>query len=291
MFRHISSQLMKLRPAGQCVLRGPSPVKAATPTLIRQAFVHHYKVPRKPDRKNFKEMGYLLLTIPAITFGLGVWQVKRRKWKLGLIEEMEARTQAPPVSLPYDPEEIEKLEFRKVTVKGRFDHSKEVYITPVSKVEDESKKQALITAAEAGVGAFVVTPFHLSDRNWTILINRGFVPRKRVNPSTRPDGQIEGEVELTGLLRLTEKRQQFQPKTGSGPGQWLRRDVIGIAQYLDTAPVFLDADLASTVEGGPIGGQTRINLRNEHLSYIITWFSLSSITTFMWYQRYWRGVM
>lgn len=28
---------------------------------------------------------------------------------------------------------------------------------------------------------------------------------------------------------------------------------------------------ATTVPGGPIGGQTRVKLRNEHLQYIFTW--------------------
>lgn len=27
----------------------------------------------------------------------------------------------------------------------------------------------------------------------------------------------------------------------------------------------------STIPGGPIGGQTRVTLRNEHMQYIITW--------------------
>ena len=27
----------------------------------------------------------------------------------------------------------------------------------------------------------------------------------------------------------------------------------------------------STIAGGPIGGQTNVTVRNEHLSYIITW--------------------
>ena len=30
--------------------------------------------------------------------------------------------------------------------------------------------------------------------------------------------------------------------------------------------------LASTIPGGPKGGQTRVYLRNEHLQYIITWY-------------------
>jgi len=50
-------------------------------------------------------------------------------------------------------------------------------------------------------------------------------------------------------------------------------------------PVFLDATYEMTVPGGPIGGQTRVGLRNEHLSYLITWFSLSAATSYMWYRQ------
>ena len=32
---------------------------------------------------------------------------------------------------------------------------------------------------------------------------------------------------------------------------------------------FVETD--STVAGGPIGGQTNVTVRNEHLSYIFTW--------------------
>ena len=37
---------------------------------------------------------------------------------------------------------------------------------------------------------------------------------------------------------------------------------IGMIDYLT---------LGSSVPGGPIGGQTNVQLRNEHLSYIVTW--------------------
>lgn len=36
-------------------------------------------------------------------------------------------------------------------------------------------------------------------------------------------------------------------------------------------PVFLDASAESTVPGGPIGGQTRVSFKNDHMSYLITW--------------------
>lgn len=57
-----------------------------------------------------------------------------------------------------------------------------------------------------------------------------------------------------------------------------------MATQLETAPIFIDADATTTVPDGPIGGQTRVTLRNEHLQYIFTWYSLSLITFYMFYQ-------
>lgn len=65
-----------------------------------------------------------------------------------------------------------------------------------------------------------------------------------------------------------------------------------MAKYADTEPILVDADasgnkllsrtpcspfllppppVATTVRGGPIGGQTRVTLRNDHLQYVFTW--------------------
>jgi len=75
---------------------------------------------------------------------------------------------------------------------------------------------------------------------------------------------------------------------------WRTRDVAEIAAAMKTAPIFIDEIksnfhnfvkvlfcfnfiskynriLGTSVPGGPIGGQTNIQLRNEHLSYILTW--------------------
>lgn len=55
------------------------------------------------------------------------------------------------------------------------------------------------------------------------------------------------------------------------------------------SPIFLDATTDFDVPQGPIGGQTRISLRNEHLSYIFTWYGLSILTSFMWYSQFLKG--
>lgn len=55
-------------------------------------------------------------------------------------------------------------------------------------------------------------------------------------------------------------------------------------------PVMLEATDDFDIPGGPIGGQTRVNLRNEHLSYILTWYSLSAATSYLWYKHFIQGV-
>lgn len=58
-----------------------------------------------------------------------------------------------------------------------------------------------------------------------------------------------------------------------------------MSELTGAEPYLLDATVDTTVAGGPIGGQTRVQMRNEHLSYIVTWFSLSGLTGYLWYRQ------
>ncbi|XP_018496483.1 surfeit locus protein 1 isoform X1 [Galendromus occidentalis] len=220
---------------------------------------------------------YALLVCPAIAFGLGCWQIRRREWKTALIDTIDAKTKAPPVELPSDLRDLDDMEYQTVRVRGVFDHDEEVYIGPRGDVE------------KGGIGFFVITPLKLEDRDYSILINRGWVPREKTNPATRREGQIPGVVEIEGVVRKSEPKPIASKEIRSG-AFFAVRDIDMLAQTLGTAPVYIDAARKSSIPGGPLGGQTRVNLRNEHLSYILTWFSLSAATLLMWYKKYGKGV-
>ncbi|XP_017368626.1 surfeit locus protein 1 isoform X1 [Cebus imitator] len=107
---------------------------------------------------------WVLLLIPVTAFGLGTWQVQRRKWKLNLIAELESRVLAEPVPLPADPVELKNLEYRPVKVRGCFDHSKELYMMPRTMVDPAREaREAGRISSSAETGAYVVTPFHCTD--------------------------------------------------------------------------------------------------------------------------------
>jgi len=61
-----------------------------------------------------------------------------------------------------------------------------------------------------------------------------------------------------------------------------------MAELLGTEPVYIELLKGYSTPDGPIGGQTRVNLRNEHLSYVFTWYILSACTGYMWYRHFVR---
>ncbi|XP_068105103.1 surfeit locus protein 1 [Hyperolius riggenbachi] len=230
---------------------------------------------------------WFLLLIPVATFSLGTWQVQRRKWKMGLIEQLESRVNAKPIPLPHDLTEIQKLEYRPVKIRGHFDHSREVLLQPRTLIDAKKEAQesgSISSSTESG--ANVITPFYCTDLGFSILVNRGFVPRRKMNPETRTRGQVEGELDLVGIVRLSETRKPFVPENNPGRNIWHYRDLAAMAQVTGAEPILIDANFDSTVPGGPIGGQTRVTMRNEHMQYIITWYGLCSVTSYMWFKKF-----
>jgi len=208
----------------------------------------------------------LSLSVVIALMALGIWQVERRAWKLALIDRVEQRVHAAAQPIPspasWPAVSAANDEYRHVSVSGRFLHDRETLVQAVT---------------EEGPGYWVLTPLKRSDGT-TILINRGFVPSERRDPSTREAGNPDGQVEITGLLRITEPKGGFLRDNVPQHNRWYSRDVAAIAaarHLQNAAPFFVDADAGSQSAGGPIGGLTVIRFPNNHLVYALTWFALA----------------
>ena len=90
-----------------------------------------------------------------------------------------------------------------------------------------------------------------------------------MDPEERKESQVTGDLSLSGVLRVTEERSSLSPPNNVKTDSWHSRDVEALADKLGTLPVFIDLDLESSrksaLKGVPIGGQTRITLRNDHV--------------------------
>jgi surfeit locus 1 family protein len=217
--------------------------------------------------------GLLLLTAfaagaLAVLLGLGIWQVQRLHWKEGLIAEIEARTKAAPVSLDEAvalARKGEDVSYLRVRAEGRFDRAKERYF---------------FTSVDGTVGWDVITPL-TTQNGEVVLIDRGFVPDALKDPSSRPQGEMEGTVILTGLARPPETQGRFVPDNDAARNRWFWRDLTGMARSVfpsgapDLAPFFLEAEKSDVPGGWPLGGQTSLDIPNDHLQYAITWFAIA----------------
>lgn len=181
------------------------------------------------------------------------------------------------------------MEYQTVSVTGHFIHDKEMYLGPrgLIKPDGEDVGGGLMSQKNSS-GYLIITPFKLEDREETILVNRGWVSRKHLKPESRQQGQVQGTLNVLGVVRLPEPRPQFSPDHKTEI--FLYRDVPRMCNLTGADPIFLDAKFESTVPGGPVGGQTRVTMRNEHLSYIVTWFSLSAFTSYLWWKQVMRRV-
>jgi len=222
------------------------------------------------QQKGLVGLTALMLAGLALLIGLGVWQLKRLEWKQGLIAQIEARTKGPPITL----EDAVALagqgrdpSYYRVRVDGRFHHAKERYLYAVS---------------EGRVGWHVITPLETEDGD-IVLVDRGFVPDELKDPSARALGQVENVITVTGIVRTPETQAVFTPDNEPKVNRWFWRDLAGMARSMfpagtiDVAPFFLEADKSKVPGFWPEGGQTRLEIPNNHLQYAITWFLLATV--------------
>ena len=220
----------------------------------------------------------------AILLALGTWQVQRLYWKEGEIAKRQERSEGPGIALPAAFPDPAALEFTRVALNGSFLHDQEFYLG---------------ARTESGrVGLNVVTPFQLDDGR-ILMLNRGWVPENRRDPATRAEGQLAGAQRIEALLRTDGWKGVEFAKPPNNPEErfyfWLDLPVMaagleaaGVAAGPIVTEVYADA-VASEIPGGlPVGGQTRIVLKNDHLEYAITWYSFAVILAVIYFLFHYR---
>lgn len=112
---------------------------------------------------------------------------------------------------------------------------------------------------------------------------------------------VQGEVELECLLRATPEKGMFAVDGKPGSHHYHFTDVAAMAEEGGCQPVLIEAlldfdsaniDRRNSAEnslsieqmerhGVPIGATGKVEFRNTHFQYILTWYGLSIFTTFM----------
>jgi surfeit locus 1 family protein len=212
----------------------------------------------------------------AILVGLGFWQVERMGSKQRLMARIEHGLASAPEPLP--PESAwpklpaKTYDYAKVRLTGTYLHDKEFHLQGL--LTSETGRNAPPTTL---LGYYVLTPLQLPD-GAIVIVNRGFVPPEKLDPATRPQGQVQGEQTIVGLMRAPQSQGWFTPDDQPAKNLWFTRDPVKMAASAGlqrVAPFAVDADATAVPGGLPAGGKTIISFPNNHLQYAITWFALA----------------
>lgn len=193
---------------------------------------------------------------------LGGWQTQRLSWKASEQAFRDARVAAAPIELPAKADDPAALYFRRVFVEGEFRHDGEMLLGARSH--------------NGQLGFQIITPFKRVNGD-IILVNRGWVPKERKEPRHRRAGQVEGAVHIEGLVVPGGHDTLFAPDNHPELRLWYWVDLASLSATagIPVQSFIIDAGPAENPGGFPVGGQTTVTLRNEHLSYAITWYSLA----------------
>ncbi len=247
------------------------------------------------------------IVVFCILTGLGVWQLQRLAWKEGRISTLEERSRQ--ASLVYEGQTLTRAEheFRILTIEGHWWPDQELF------------KVGRSRRGEPGFHVFVPL---LTGQGLLVLLNRGFVPPEHKDRATRPEdfsGDLSGDVsedlssgagvpvQVSAMVRFPPPRESvFTPPNEPHNNLWFSVAPSQMALYLSespaleppaavesssletrlVAPFYLLADVNPY---GPLpeGAPWRVEIRNFHLQYALTWFglALSLLGVYFFYRR------
>ncbi|EIN13996.1 hypothetical protein PUNSTDRAFT_117611 [Punctularia strigosozonata HHB-11173 SS5] len=219
--------------------------------------------------------------IPISCFALGTWQVKRLKWKVALIDELEEKMERDPLPLPsrVNLDVLSNFAYRRVVLSGRWDHAHTVLVGP--------------RVREGTNGYHVVTPL-VRENGSTVLVDRGFVTKDAAENALRRGTSDDSAVQVYGIIRTGQNRNRFTPDNHPENGEWHWLDIGALAEHAGgeaagVQPVLIEeifdghgGQAASRIANAiPVGRSPTVDVPNSHLSYLITWYSLSAFTSVM----------
>jgi cytochrome oxidase assembly protein ShyY1 len=233
--------------------------------------------------------GVFTLAMVAISVGLGLWQLQRRVEKHALISALTERLAVAPEPLP-PPSQWRALkaasdEFRRVTFTAAYARFPDamVYSSGSAVREDVS-----------GPGTWAFLPAKLASGE-TVVINAGFVENTMQDRSVE-DRAVERlvpdrPVTLTGYLRFPEAAGMLTPGANPSKRLWFARDIGAMAASLSwgqVAPFYIDLESPVPPSGIPKPGPLQVHLKDDHMQYAITWFTLALalvIAFGVWWRR------
>lgn len=222
--------------------------------------------------KNFKTVFphiFVFLTF-CLTMSLGIWQIQRLSWKQELIEKLEKNLELEALT-SIQINNLDEQEFRVLREKGYYDFTHEM--------------EVLHQTYNGKLGTYAITPFKANSGK-VFLVNRGWTEyeHKHTNP--------QGEVEVFGVIRKSPRQGNFALQNEPQKNLWYNIDLEQMSKVAGGTETDFYIELKSESDESPKNYPyplpKKIQVYNEHVQYIITWFGISIALLVIYYFRFFR---
>ncbi len=198
----------------------------------------------------------------AVLIGLGTWQAQKIGPKTKLINSIEQGLSADPMVLPVHMDDPEAMAFRRMTFEGE--------------ALDRSPVRLFGTNLAGQPGYYLYKPV-VREFGRVVLVNFGWVP---MDAKRLPQLPV-GKVSLSGVLVPSATAGSFTPPNSPETDTWFTADVFELATHFglgskDFYHVRFFKDHVADTGSLPLGGQVRVNIPNDHLEYMLTWYGIAA---------------
>jgi surfeit locus 1 family protein len=207
----------------------------------------------------------------AVCVRLGIWQLDRLEQRRAFNAQVESMWAMETLDLDQSvPADIEKMEWRAVTVTGEYDFENQVAM----------RNQY----HETVYGYHLITPLKFS--GGAVLVNRGWIPADgNSTPEDWRKYDQTGMVTVTGQIRLGQEKPAFGG-VADAKGKLDVWNNLNVERIAEQSPhpmlnVFIQQDEIAGDDVPPIPFQPEIELtEGSHFGYALQWFSFAAVLFF-----------
>lgn len=191
---------------------------------------------------------------------LGFWQLSRLKEKNIFINDITINLNNPPLRGNF--EVITKL-YNKVTYRGSFQHTKNIYLYGRKSMSTEKD------------GYYLMIPFKTIEGK-NILVARGWLAARHKSDTINIIDDINT---ISGIILPLEHEKLFIPNNDIQRNVWFTLNLKDIENYFGMKfenfyLVEIDPQhIGSFVK--PIDSKILLSIKNDHFEYAMTWFGLA----------------
>lgn len=220
--------------------------------------------------RNWTPRKYILsivaVLLAAIFISLGFWQLRRLSARRQANVLLAARRIAPEVELDSLPRDTAAAHFRRVRVRGIYDHGQEIILT--------------LRGRDGSPGVNILTPLLRPRKDTAVLVNRGWVYSPDGTTVDTQPWQEADTLNGSGFVETFPTKGPFAPPNPARPRSFRRLNRADLQKvfpypianyYVVLTDSSVSPRVPPRVEAAPLD-------EGPHRNYAIQWFSFAAIS-------------